>query len=219
MSNEKNCLIPTKSEGKTFEKSRRVRIIKNLMYLISLLDFFLHYVLMIEMGAFGKILISHSTAIPLCELPIKKYLPFSLSQMSLYIFYLSIFTLLLSTEALRKSSLLLYRCHLMIKFMFVISLLFFCTIYTIVNRRANFVHTSLVIPRLENENNLFSINIETCLIYTREKMAIYILVVLNVFIFFMNMECIKVFSFLQQSSNNLRLQRKVKHYPSMIISV
>ena len=77
MSNEKNCLIPvieqkSPSDGIfNFNKSRRIRLIKNLIYLISLLDFLLHYALMVEMNVFQQI--SNSTAIPLCELPIKKY--------------------------------------------------------------------------------------------------------------------------------------------------
>ena len=179
-----------------FEKSRRIRIIKNLIYLISLLDFLVHYALMVELNVyqtFGKVSKSYSTAIPLCELPIKKYLPFSLSQMSLYILYLSILTLLMSTEAIRKSSYQLYRCYIIIKFIFSMTLLFLCTMYVLVDRKTTFIQTSIVIPR----HGVTSLSIDTCLIYAREKMAVYILSVVNVFIFFMSMEYSKVFSFLK----------------------
>jgi len=182
-------------------KSRRIRIIKNLIYLISLLDFLVHYALMVELNlfeqisqTFGKISKSNSTAISLCESPIKKYLPFSLSHMSLYIFYLSILTLLISIEAMRKSSYQLYRLYMIIKFIFAIISLLFCTIYTLINRKITFIPTSLIIPR---ENNLISITIDTCLVYAREKLTIYILAIVNVFIFFISMECSKVFSFLK----------------------
>jgi len=182
-------------------KSRRIRIIKNLIYLISLLDFLVHYVLMVELNVFeqiyqtfGKVSKSNSTTISLCELPIKKYLPFSLSQMSLYIFYLSILTLLISIEAMRKSSYQLYRFYIIIKFIFAIISLLFCTIYTLINRKITFIPTSLIIPR---QNDLISITIDICLVYAREKLTIYILAIINVFIFFISMECSKVFSFLK----------------------
>jgi hypothetical protein len=184
-----------------FAKSRRIRIIKNLIYLISLLDFLLHYALMVELGVFeqiyqtfGKVSKLNSTTISLCESPIKKYLPFSLSEMSLYILYLSILTLLISTEAMRKSSFQLYRFYIIIKFIFAIISLLFCTIYTLINRKISFIPASLIIP---HENDLISITIDTCLIYTREQTAIYILAIINVFIFFMSLECSKVFSFLK----------------------
>jgi len=203
MSNEKSSLEQNiLSNGTiTFEKSRRIRIIKNFIYLISLLDFLLHYVLMVELNVFeqiyqtfGKVSKSNSTAISLCESPIEKYLPFSLSQISLYILYLSILTLLISTEAMRKSSFQLYRFYILIKFIFSIVSLLFCTIYTVINRKIIFIPTSIIIPR---ENDFISLTINTCLIYAREKMAIYILAIINVLIFFMSMECSKVFSFLK----------------------
>jgi hypothetical protein len=180
-------------------KSRRIRIIKNLIYLISLLDFFIHYVLTIEMGVFEQIYQtfrnvskSNSSAISLCQLPIKKYLPFSLSEISLYILYLSILTLLISTEAIRKSSYQLYRFYIIIKFIFAIISLFFCTFYTFIDRQMTFLPTSLVIP---HENDFISITIATCLLHAREKIAIYILAIVNVFLFLMSCECSKVFSF------------------------
>jgi hypothetical protein len=209
MSDEKNSLIPfiQRPQVKTptpFEKSRRIRIIKNLMYLIALLDFLLHYAITVEMGVFeqiyqtfGKISQSNLTAISLCELPIKKYLPFSLSQMSLSILYLSILTLFLSIEAIRKSSFQLYRFYIIIKFIFATISLFFCTIYTLVNLQMNFIKSSVIIPRLQYEQDFISITVNTCLIYAREKITIYILVILNVFIVFMSIECSKVFSFIK----------------------
>jgi hypothetical protein len=209
MSDEKNSLIPFIQRPQvktptTFEKSRRIRIIKNLMYLIALLDFLLHYAITVEMGVFeqiyqtfGKISQSNLTAISLCELPIKKYLPFSLSQMSLSILYLSILTLFLSIEAIRKSSFQLYRFYIIIKFIFAMISLFFCTIYTLVNLQMNFIKSSVIIPRLQYEQDFISITVNTCLIYAREKITIYILVILNVFIVFMSIECSKVFSFIK----------------------
>jgi hypothetical protein len=209
MSDEKNCLIPfiPRPQVKiptTFEKSRRIRIIKNLMYLIALLDFLLHYAITVEMGVFeqiyqtfGKISQSNLTAISLCELPIKKYLPFSLSQMSLYILYLSILTLFILIESIRKSSFQLYRFYIIIKFIFAMISLFFCTIYTLVNLQMTFIQSSVIIPRLQYEHDFISITVNTCLIYAREKLTIVILVMLNVFIFFMSIECSKVFSFIK----------------------
>jgi hypothetical protein len=205
MSNEKNCLIPmieqkiASDDITDFKKSRRIRIIINLIYLISLLDFLLHYALMVEMNVFqqiyqtfGKISEPNSTAISLCELPIKKYLSFSLTQMSLYILYLSILALLLSTEAMRRSSSQLYRFYIIIKFIFAMTFLSLCTIHALVNRRMTFIQTSLIIP-----HDSAAITIDTCLIYAREKMAIYILAIFNVLIFLISMECSKVFSFLK----------------------
>ncbi|CAF2784548.1 unnamed protein product [Rotaria sp. Silwood2] len=192
----------TMNKMSTFKQSRQIQIIKNFMYLISLFDFLLHYALMVEMDLFKQIYLSfrkfsesYSTAISLCELPIKKYLPFSLSQMSLYIFYFSILTLLLSTEAIRKSSSVLYRFYIIIKFIIAISSFFLCIIYTIVNQMMPFIQTSLIISRLKYENNSISLTIDTCLIYAREKIAIYILAISNVLICFISMECSKVFSF------------------------
>jgi hypothetical protein len=184
------------NEKSVFDESCRIRIIKNLIYFISILDFLMHYVLTIEMNVFeqiyqtfGRVSKVNSTAIPLCELPIKKYLSFSLSEMSLYIFYLSILTLLISIEAIRKSSFELYRFYIIIKFIFSIISLIFCTIYT---GQMNFISTSLTIP---HEINSISITIDPCLIYTREKIAIYILSIVNVFVFLISMECSKIFSF------------------------
>ena len=184
----------------TFEKSRRIRIIKNLIYLISLVDFLLHYALTVEMDVFeqiyqkfGKISQLNSTAIPLCKSPIKQYLPFSLSEMSLYILYFSILALFISIEAIRKSSFLLYRFYIILKFIFAIISLLICTSYTLLNRGTVFISPSLTIPP---ETNLISIRIDSCLTYTREKMAIYILSIVNVLIFLMSMECSKVFAFL-----------------------
>jgi hypothetical protein len=177
--------------------SCQIRIIKNLIYFISLFDFLIHYVLMIEMNVFEQIYqlfgkINSTAAIPLCEIPIKKYLSFSLSEMSLYILYLSIVTLLISIEAIRKSSIELYRFYIIIKFIFAISSLLLCTIYIFVNRQMTFISTTLTIPY---ENDAISITIDPCLVYTREKITICILSIVNVFVFLMNMECSKVFSF------------------------
>ena len=113
--------------------------------------------------------------------------------MSLYILSLSILTLLLSIEAMRKSSYHLYRIYIIIKFIFAITFLFLCTIYTLVNRKMTFIKTSLIIP-----HDSASITIETCLIYAREKMAIYILAIFNVIIFCISVECSKIFSFINK---------------------
>jgi hypothetical protein len=110
-----------------FKKSLRLRIIKNVIYLISLLEFFIHYILAVEMGI-KKILRHYSPSIELCQLLIKQYMPFNLSQMNFCILCLSILTLLFSTEAVRKSSLFVYRIYIVIKFIFVIGSLFLCTI-------------------------------------------------------------------------------------------
>jgi hypothetical protein len=173
-------------------------MIQNLIYFISIFDFLIHYALMIEMNVFeqmyqlfGKV---NSTAIPLCEIPIKKYLPFSLSEISLYILYLSILTLLISIEAGRKSSIELYRFYVIIKFIFAISSLIFCTLYTLVNRQMSFISTSVTIP---HEIESISITIDSCLVYAREKMATCILSIVNVFVFLMSIECSKFVSLLK----------------------
>ena len=180
----------------TLRKSRRIRIIKNLIYLIILLDFLLHCILTIELNVVEQIYRTlekaNSTAIPLCQLPIKQYLAFSLSDMSLYILYCSILALFISIEAIRKFSFSLYRFYMMMKFIFAISSLSLCTIYTIIDRQMSFISSSLTIPH-ENTPPI-SITIDPCLTYTREKMAIYIFSIVNVFAFLLSIECAKVFS-------------------------
>lgn len=65
MLNEKSCLIPIEEQQYTInptmnkisisKMSHRIRIIKNLMYLMSSLDFLLHCALMVEMDLFKQI--------------------------------------------------------------------------------------------------------------------------------------------------------------------
>ncbi|CAF2007702.1 unnamed protein product [Rotaria magnacalcarata] len=186
-----------------FNKSRRIQIIKNFMYLLGLLDFLLHYAILVEMYLFKQIYLSftqisdsYSTAIPVCELPIKQYLPFSLSQMSLYIFCLVILSLLLLTESIRKSSSELYCFYTIIKCILSITSFILCIIYSIAHQNKSFILSSLILPHSQNETNSISITIDACLIYTREKIAINILAISNLFICFMSMECSKVFSLL-----------------------
>ena len=174
------------------------RVLENLVYLISLFDFLIHYALMSEMNVFERIQqlfgIGNSTAIPLCEVPIKNYLPFSLSEISLYILYLSILTLLISIEAVRKSSIELYRFYIIIKFLCAISSLLLCTISAVANRQSSFIAASLTIPQ---GTDGISITIDPCLVYTREKTAICVLSIVNVFVFLMSMESAKVFASLK----------------------
>ena len=193
MSNEKICL--TNNSTSTSGKSRRIKIIKNLAYLMSLFDFLVHYILMVELGLFEQIYQTfrkssktNVTAIPLC----KQYLSLNLSQMSLYIFYFSIIVLFISTEAMRKSSYQLYRFYIILKFIFALIFLLLSTIYIFLDRQMYIMPTSLVIPR---ENNFINITINTCLMYTREKLIAIILALVNVFLFYLSLECSKVFSF------------------------
>lgn len=196
MSNEKLFLQPSPL---TFGRSRRIRIIKNSIYLVSFLDFLLHYALTVEMNVFEQIyqafgMAANSTAISVCQSPIKRYLRFTLSELSLYILYFSILTLLISTEAMRKSSFPLHRTYVIIKFTFAMISLSLCTIYTIIDRRMSFISPSLPIPY---KNVPISITVDPCLTYAREKMATYVLSIVNVFVFLLSLEFSKVFSFVR----------------------
>ncbi|UJR09790.1 hypothetical protein I4U23_014017 [Adineta vaga] len=213
MSDVKDCLIltvkntPTKSK---FEmKSRRIQIIKNFIYLISFLDFLLHYAITIELGLFEQIyqlfhqiLPSNSTAVSLCRLPMAEYLSFHISQISLYILYFSFFTLLLSIEAIRKSSFHLYRIYILMKFTFAMFLLIFYTIHTLINLKMAYIQSTVSIPHshdADQQSDSIFISIDTCLIHTRERIAISLLTILNVFVFVISVECSKVFPFLKKN--------------------
>ena len=182
-------------------KSRRIRIIKNLMYFISLFDFLIHYALTIELNVFGqlsqalgKVSRSNSTAISLCHLPIKQYLPVSLSDLSLYLLYISILVLFISIEAIRKSSISLYRFYMVMKFLMAIMSFALCMIYMIIDRRTSFVIPSLIIS---SETNSIAVTVDACLMHIREKLAITLLSIVNMFIFFLSLECSKVFSLIK----------------------
>ena len=182
------------------EESHRIRSMKTVIYLISLLDFLLHYILVVQMGFFEQIsqlLSNHSLnylpSIPLCQLPIHQYTSFNLTQYTFYIFYLSLITLLFSIEAVRRSSLLHYRITIILKFLFVIVLLFLCTLNTAAN-----LHHPFLLEQMTVDNSSMLINIETCLIYTREQIAYYILTIFNIFLFILSIECSKILPVLNQ---------------------
>ena len=206
-------------------KSSRFQIIKNLIYFISLFDFLIHYTLVIELGVFEqiyrlfeKVPQIHFSSIQLCQLPIKQYIPFNLSQLNFYIFYLSILTLILSIEAVRKSSLFLYRIYIMIKFLFIIALLVLCIINISANLTINFIHTPIILEHSHIHNSSDLINTDTCLTYAREKMAHYLLTIFNLFVFFMSMECSKLFPLFQRIDlNHHHRQEKLHRCASTLI--
>ena len=200
MSEAKDSSIPTLQHPCT--KSRRIQIITNFVYLISILDFLLHYTVAIELGlsdqiyqSFHAISPSNSTAISLCKLPMEEYLSFHISQMSLYIFYLSFLTLVLSIEAIRKSSFQLYRFYILMKFTFALVSVVLCTTNTVINLKMASIQPVISIPYTYGESNSILLNTDICLIHTRESMAAHLLAVLNVFVFVISIECSKIFPF------------------------
>lgn len=194
----------------TDEDFPRIRSMKTVSYFISFFDFFIHYILVVEMGIFKEIsqfVSNHSStsppSIPLCQLPIHQYIPTNLSQCTFYILYLSFLTLLFSIEAIRRSSLLHYRIYIILKFLIVLVSLLFCIINTSANLHYSFIRTPILLEQINLYNSSALINIETCLIYTREKLAQYILIICNIFVFFFSIQCSKILPFLEHSSSTL----------------
>ena len=206
MSNRSNYLSLMDQQRVTFKRSRRIQMIKRLVCLIALLDFLLHYAVTVDLGALeqmsrllGRRLTRDSRSIHLCHLPIKQYLPFSLSEVSVYVLYLSLWTLILATEAMRKSSLNLYRLCIVMKFSFALGSLLLWLVYTVIDRKLTFIHTPLMLRRAEfDQTNGTSVSIDLCLSYAREKTALDLLAILNVVLFFTTVQCSKVFVFLQR---------------------
>ena len=196
MSNEKHF---THSLPVSSGKSRRIRIIKNLIYLITAFDFLIHYAISIELNAFeslyqrfGKVFKENSSTISLCQLPIKQYIPFSLSDLNLYILYFSILTSFISIEATRKSSVTLYQSYIIIKF--ILAILFFSVgmIYILIDQQIPFIFPSL---NISYERNSIALTVDICLTHVREKLAIYLLSIVNVMVFLLSVECSKVFTY------------------------
>ena len=201
MSEKKLALF--NEESSTTEDFPRIRAMKTVIYFLSVLDFLIHYILIVEMGIFqqiSQIVTNHSSnsppSIPLCQLPIHQYIPINLSQCTFYILYFSILTLLVSIEAVRRSSLLHYRICIILKFLIVLVSLLFCIINTSANLHHSFIRTPILLEPIHVYNGSTLINIETCLVYTREKLAQYILIICNIFVFFFSIECSKRLPFL-----------------------
>jgi hypothetical protein len=188
-SSSKTALI---QESNAFPSSRTVR---SLIYLISLLDFLFHYALTVEMGILDQIhghfqprSSNESKGIEICELPIRQHLPFHLSQLNVHIVCLSFIALVICTEAMRKSSFVLYRLYLIIKLVFVAVSLWLYIVNTLANVKTNFIHTPLLIPQIHNMSSGTLLNMATCFIYVRERMAVCLLAIFNTFIFCMSIE-------------------------------
>ena len=198
MSEKASCLISTSSKIALIQDSNAFpsrRTVTSLIYLIALLDFLFHYTLTVEMGIFDQIhehfqpgLRNVSHGIELCELPIRQHLPFHLSQLNAHILCLSFVALVVCTEAIRKSSFVLYRLYLTIKLVFVAASLWLYIVNTLANMKKNFIHTPLVLPQLHNTSSATLLNMGTCFMYVRERMAVCLLAIFNTFIFCMNIE-------------------------------
>lgn len=188
MSNEKSLPISS-------EKSRRIRMIEHLIYFITIFDFLLHFAISIELNLFqslGNVSKSNSQMISVCQLPIKQYLPVSLSDFNLWILYFSIFTTFISIEATRKSSVILYQFYIVMKLILAIVFFSLGMIYAIVDQQVSFVYPSLDIPF---ETNSIALTIDFCLAHVREKLAIYFLSIINILMVFFSIECSKVFTY------------------------
>ena len=201
MSEKESLLISTASNAALTKDSKPFssrRTVTSLVYLISLLDFLFHYALTVEMGLFDQVHRhfqqptpnNKSIVIELCELPIRQHLPFHLSQLNAHILCLSFMALLISTEATRRSSLALYRLYLTVKFVFVTGSLWLYIVNTMANVQMNFIHTPLLLPqmRTNSSSSTTSLDMDTCFIYVRERMAVCLLAIFNTFVFCMNIE-------------------------------
>ncbi|CAF1164773.1 unnamed protein product [Didymodactylos carnosus] len=182
-----------------FKNSYHSRMLNSFIYLFPLLDFLLHYSIVIDLGAtesLKSLVIRHSSTqlntstIELCRLPIRDYIPFTLSDLSLYILFLSIFILVIALESSRKNSIYLYETYLILKLFLAICSLVLLIIYTLVGLKSDFILSPVsslsTIKAKYNEN---FINIDKCLIYTKEKISVYTLTILNSFVFIISMEC------------------------------
>lgn len=216
-----------KGSKRTLHTSRRVRLITNLTYLISTLDFLVHFAIVIELGLFHSIHQYFEPAknittnvIELCHLPILDYLPFHLSNLNIPILCLSIFGLIISFQALSKSSILFYRFYMATKFFMTIGFLSLYLLNITANLENSFVHSSIVLPNDPQGYTSNTLDIEPCGIYIRENLALRILSIFDAFIFCMAIECSTLFAWLKvHDAEGLPVFQKLDRSKSELLHV